>query len=66
MTAKNFKDAYMILQQHATTLRNQQEPNIDELLTLVSESVEAYNLCKKRLDAVEQAMQASFKGIEAG
>lgn len=66
MTAKNFKDAYMILQQHAATLRNQQEPNIDELLTLVSESVEAYNLCKQRLDAVEQAMQASFKGIEVG
>ena len=57
-----FKDAYQILQQHANTLRQQQEPNIDDLLTIVSESVEAFNVCKARIEAVEQAMEQALSG----
>ena len=45
MATKSFKDAYGVLQQHAETLRDQQEPNIDDLLTIVTESVDAYKVC---------------------
>ena len=38
---KTFKEAYAILQKHAQTLRSQQEPDIDNLTTIVSESVAA-------------------------
>jgi len=38
MTQKTFKEAYGTLQQHAQALRNQQEPNIDDLLSIVTES----------------------------
>lgn len=62
MAETSFKQAYQVLQQHAETLRNQQEPNIDDLLTIVSESVDAYNLCKKRIDAVEKAMAKALSG----
>lgn len=62
MAETSFKQAYQVLQQHAETLRNQQEPNIDDLLTIVSESVEAYNLCKTRIDAVEKAMAKALSG----
>lgn len=59
-----FKQAYDTLQKHAATLRNQQEPNIDELLKLVSESVEAYNTCKQRLDAVEIALEQTLNSAQ--
>lgn len=56
-----FRDAYKVLQQHADTLRNQTEPNIDDLLTIVNESVQAYKVCKQRIDAVEQALEQALE-----
>jgi exodeoxyribonuclease VII small subunit len=60
MTTKTFKAAYGVLQQHAQTLREQQEPNIDNLLTIVTESVGAYKICKERIDAVEKALEKAL------
>jgi exodeoxyribonuclease VII small subunit len=57
-----FKDAYGILQKHAATLRDQKEPNIDDLLQVVTESVSAYKICQERIDAVEKALEAALKG----
>ena len=57
---KSFKEAYGVLSRHAQTLRNQQEPNIDDLLTIVTESVEAYKVCKERIDAVEAALDKAL------
>ena len=57
-----FSEAYGVLQRHAETLREQSEPNIDELLTLVTESVAAYKTCKARIDAVENALEAALTG----
>ena len=48
---ESFREAYGVLQRHAQTLRNQDEPNIDDLLTIVTESVNAYKVCKQRIDA---------------
>ncbi len=64
MSEKNFKQAYCVLQKHAETLRNQQEPNIDDLLTIVTESVDAYKVCKERIDAVEKALEQALSGAE--
>lgn len=61
----SFKDAFGVLQRNAATLRTQTEPNIDELLPMVQESIEAYNVCKGRIDAVELALQAAL-GETAG
>ena len=57
---KTFREAYAVLQKHAQTLRSQQEPDIDNLTTIVSESVEAYKVCKQRIDAVEKALEQSL------
>lgn len=62
MSEKSFKQAYGVLQEHAETLRNQQEPNIDDLLTIVTESVAAFNVCKERIDAVEKALEQALSG----
>jgi exodeoxyribonuclease VII small subunit len=66
--AKTFKEAYATLQRHAQTLRSQQEPDIDNLTTIVSESVEAYKVCKERIDAVEKALEQALGNaqIEGG
>ena len=53
---KTFKEAYGTLQKHAQALRSQQEPDIDNLTTIVTESVAAYKVCKQRIDAVEKAL----------
>lgn len=56
-----FKEAYGTLQKHAATLRDQPEPNIDDLLQVVTESVQAYKVCQERIDAVEKALEAALK-----
>ncbi len=56
----NFKDAYGTLQRHAQTLREQTEPNIDDLLQIVEESVQAYKTCQSRIDAVEKALDKAL------
>lgn len=60
MTETTFRDAYGVLQRHAEALREQSEPNIDEVLTIVTESVAAYTTCKSRIDAVEKALEAAL------
>ena len=56
----SFKEAYGVLQRHAQTLRDQSEPNIDDLLKLVEESVAAYKVCQTRIDAVEKALEKAL------
>lgn len=60
---KTFREAYGVLQGHAETLRNQTEPNIDDLLTIVEESVSAYRVCKERIDAVEKALEKALNDV---
>jgi exodeoxyribonuclease VII small subunit len=61
---KTFREAYGVLQLHAETLRNQTEPNIDDLLSIVEESVSAYRVCKERIDAVEKALEKALNDVE--
>ena len=63
MEARTFREAYGVLQEHAQTLREQTEPNIDDLLAIVTESVTAYRVCKARIDAVEKALQAALTDV---
>ena len=60
--AKTFREAYDVLQRHAAALREQDEPNIDDLLNVVNESVAAYKVCKQRIDAVEKALEEALVG----
>lgn len=57
-----FKESYGVLQRHAQTLRKQTEPNIDDLLSIVEESVAAYKVCQTRIDAVEKALEKALGG----
>lgn len=55
-----FRQAFGVLQRHAETLRDQDEPNIDDLLSIVTESVGAYKVCQERIDAVEKALEKAL------
>lgn len=65
MSETTFKEAWNVLQKHAQTLRNQSEPNIDDLLGIVTESVQAYKICQSRVEAVERALEEALKGSVA-
>ncbi|AWD68885.1 MULTISPECIES: exodeoxyribonuclease VII small subunit [Acinetobacter] len=57
----SFKEGYEILKRNAELLDAQQEPDIDNLMKIVEESMAAYKACKTRVDAVQQALDDTFK-----
>ena len=57
----SFKEGYEILKRNAELLNAQQEPDIDNLMKIVEESMAAYKACKTRVDAVQQALDDTFK-----
>ncbi len=67
MSPTTFREAYAVLQKHSDALRCSREPDIDNLLNIVTESVDAYKVCRERIDAVEQALTQALvnAGIES-
>ncbi|SJM37861.1 hypothetical protein A1019T_01846 [Psychrobacter pasteurii] len=57
---KTFKDAYQILKTNAEELQNSNEPDIDNLMNTVEQSIAAYKVCQARIEAVQQALDAAF------
>ncbi|WP_343581585.1 exodeoxyribonuclease VII small subunit [Acinetobacter sp.] len=67
MTKKelSFKDGYALLKKNAELLEAQEQPDIDNLMKIVEESMTAYKACKSRVDAVQQALNETFKDSES-
>ena len=63
MTKKEltFKEGYEVLKKNAELLESQEEPDIDNLMRIVEESMSAYKACTSRVDAVQQALNETFK-----
>ena len=57
---KTFKAAYDILKTNAAQLQQQDEPDIDNLMTTVEASITAYRVCEARINAVQEALDAAF------
>lgn len=57
----SFKDGYALLKKNAELLEAQEQPDIDNLMKIVEESMTAYKACKSRVDAVQQALNETFK-----
>ncbi|WP_180105537.1 MULTISPECIES: exodeoxyribonuclease VII small subunit [unclassified Acinetobacter] len=57
----SFKEGYEVLKRNAELLESQQEPDIDNLMKIVEESMQAYKACKTRVEAVQQALNDTFK-----
>ena len=59
-----FKEAFSILKHNAEKLDNQAEPDIDHLMAIVQESMQAYKAAKGRIDAVQDALKATFNDAD--
>lgn len=57
----SFKEGYEVLKRNAELLESQQEPDIDNLMKIVEESMQAYKACKTRVEEVQQALNDTFK-----
>lgn len=57
-TTESFNQNYETLKKISETLRNQREPNIDELIPMVEQATQAYKVCQGRLAAVKTALDA--------
>ena len=57
----SFKEGYEVLKNNAELLESQEEPDIDNLMKIVEESMVAYKACKTRVDAVQNALNETFK-----
>ncbi|EPC7180822.1 exodeoxyribonuclease VII small subunit [Acinetobacter baumannii] len=56
-----FKEGHDILKRNAELLESQESPDIDNLMKIVEESIGAYKVCKSRIEAVQQALDETFK-----
>ncbi|MFV5368239.1 exodeoxyribonuclease VII [Acinetobacter junii] len=56
----SFKEGYELLKKNAALLEDQDEPDIDNLMKIVEESMSAYKACKTRVDAVQKALNDTF------
>jgi exodeoxyribonuclease VII small subunit len=54
----SFNSAYEVLRRNAELLRDQEELDIDRLVPLVEQSMQAYRICRSRLDAVRLALES--------
>ena len=63
MTKKEltFKEGYEVLKKNVDLLESQEEPDIDNLMKIVEESMSTYKACKSRVDAVQQALNETFR-----
>lgn len=57
----SFKQGYDILKRNAELLESQEEPDIDNLMRIVEESMDAFKACKSIVDSVQQALNETFK-----
>ncbi|MEQ1065068.1 exodeoxyribonuclease VII small subunit [Acinetobacter sp. XH1741] len=57
----SFKEGHDILKRNAELLESQESPDIDNLMKIVEESISAYKACKSRIEAVQQALDETFK-----
>ncbi len=57
---KTFKAAYQILKINAEDLQSSNEPDIDNLMNTVEQSIAAYKICQARIEAVQRALDAAF------
>lgn len=60
----NFTQNYAALQKSVQRLRSTEVANIDELVGIIDEAVEAYKGCSARLEAIQVLTGEKLNGVE--
>jgi hypothetical protein len=64
---ESFNASFSILEKNAQMLRDSAAPDIDKLVDIVTESVEAYKVVFARLEAIDSSLKMVFGDLaEAG
>jgi exodeoxyribonuclease VII small subunit len=58
MSSQDYMGYYDALKNSAQQLAEMQEPDVDRIMPLVTQGMEAYKHCKARIDAVRQQLLA--------
>jgi exodeoxyribonuclease VII small subunit len=58
----SFNTNYRILKETADWLSKQEEPDIDQLVPKVERAMQAYRICKDRLDRVKETLGQYLQG----
>ena len=61
----SFNKNYKVLKDTADWLSQQKEPDIDQLVPKVESAMQAYKVCKTRLDAVQATLSHYFESDRA-
>lgn len=61
---QSYKAAYATLRHNAERLEQNDDICIDDLLSIVDDSIQAYKICQARITAVEQALAQSFETLD--
>lgn len=56
LDSQSFNKNYKLLKETADWLARQEEPDIDQLVPKVEKAMEAYRICKDRLDKVQETL----------
>ena len=62
LDSASFSKNYRILKETADWLSKQEEPDIDQLVPKVERAMQAYRICKDRLDRVKQTLGQYLQG----
>lgn len=62
---QKFITHYQKLQSISQQLKENTNPDIDEVLKQVKQAVESYQVCKDRLDAATKELDKIMQGVEA-
>jgi hypothetical protein len=61
LDSNSFNKSYQVLKQTADWLSQQKEPDIDQLVPKVERAMQAYTICKDRLNKVQETLGQYFE-----
>jgi exodeoxyribonuclease VII small subunit len=62
LDSQSFNKNYKVLKDTADWLSRQEEPDIDQLVPRVERAMQAYRICKDRLDKVQETLGQYLRG----
>jgi exodeoxyribonuclease VII small subunit len=62
LDSQSFNKNYKVLKETADWLSRQEEPDIDQLVPKVERAMQAYRICKDRLDKVQETLGEYLRG----
>ena len=60
----SYQASFKVLEEISERLQSNELVDVDELIPLMDQATQAYNVCKERLEAVEKALESRIDAID--